>query len=89
VSVVDTLPSGLTAVSMAARLGLHAVADLGCTRNDPVAAGFQYPTIYLTVNVAKKASGPVTNTARVSGGGQTNTANDTAADATNIKKAGR
>ena len=62
---------------------------LGCTRSDPVAAGFQYPVIYLTVNVAKKASGTVVNTVRVSGGGQTNTGNDTATDPTIIKKPGR
>jgi uncharacterized repeat protein (TIGR01451 family) len=90
VSLVDTLPAGLTAVSMGGTGWTCTLSPtLGCTRNDPVAAGFQYPTIYLTVNVGKKASGTLTNTVRVSGGGQTNTGNDTAADATNIKKPGR
>ena len=85
VSVVDTLPAGLTAVSIAGTGWTCTLSPLGCTRSDPVSPGFQYPAIYLTVNVAKKATS-VTNTVKVSGGGQTNTGNDTASDPTNIKK---
>ena len=87
VSVVDTLPQGLTAASIAGMGWTCTLSPLGCTRSDPVSAGFQYPAIYLTVNVAKKALASVTNTVKVSGGGQSNTGNDSASDPTNIRKA--
>jgi len=79
VSVVDNLPSGLSAVAM---IGANWSCTLGarpnCTRSDPLPGGnSSYPPITLTVNVASPARN-VTNTATVSGGGTSNvnTAND-------------
>jgi hypothetical protein len=87
VSVIDTLPAGLSAVSIAGNGWTCTLSPLTCTRSDPVGASFQYPAIYLTVNVDKKAPASVVNTVKVSGGGQSNTGNDTGTDPTNIKKA--
>jgi uncharacterized repeat protein (TIGR01451 family) len=88
VSVVDTLPAGLTATAISGTGWTCTLSPtLGCTRSDPVGAGFNYPAITLKVDVAKKAAASVTNTVKVSGGGQGNTGNDTASDPTNIKKA--
>jgi uncharacterized repeat protein (TIGR01451 family) len=84
VTVVDTLPAGLTATQMSGMNWNCTVATLTCTRNDALAAGTSYPPITLTVTVASNAPASVTNTATVSGGGETNTSNDTATDVTTI-----
>ena len=80
VSVVDTLPTGLTATAMNGSGWTCVLGTLSCTRSDALAAGTSYSSITVTVNVANSATGLVTNTATVSGGGETNTANDTARD---------
>src|SRR5205085_5715551 len=84
VSVVDTLPAGLTATAMSGSNWACTLATLTCTRNDPLTGGASYPAITLTVNIAANAPSSVTNTATVSGGGETNTSNDTANDITTI-----
>ena len=84
VTVVDMLPSGLTATAMTGSGWGCTLSTKTCTRNDVLAAGSSYPAITLTVNVAGNASSSVTNTAKVSGGGETNTSNDTASDVTTI-----
>jgi uncharacterized protein (TIGR03437 family) len=67
VSVTDTLPSGLTLVSMAGP-GWSCVGAT-CTRGDPLAPGSSYPSITVTVDVTSNAASQVTNQVSVSGGG--------------------
>jgi uncharacterized repeat protein (TIGR01451 family) len=83
VTVVDTLPSGLTATAINGTGWSCALGSLTCTRSDVLANGSNYPPITVTVNVA--ASGlpsSITNSATVSGGGEANTSNDRADDVT-------
>jgi uncharacterized repeat protein (TIGR01451 family) len=84
VTVVDSLPSGLTATAISGTGWTCTLGTLTCTRADALAATNSYPAITLTVNVAANAPSLVTNSATVSGGGETNVANDTANDPTNI-----
>lgn len=85
VTVVDQLPTGLTATATGGTGWSCTLGSLTCTRSDVLANGSSYPTITLTVNVAPNAPMPsVTNTATVSGGGEANTSNDTANDITTI-----
>jgi uncharacterized repeat protein (TIGR01451 family) len=66
--VIDTLPSGLTAVSMQGSGWLcQASPTIGCNRGDSLAAGASYPPLTLTVNVASNAPSSVTNQVSVSG----------------------
>ena len=82
VSVVDTLPTGLTATAISGTGWTCTLVNLTCTRSDALAAGANYPFITVTVDVALNAPANVTNTATVSGGGETNTTNDLALDLT-------
>jgi uncharacterized repeat protein (TIGR01451 family) len=66
VTVTDTIPTGLTLVSMAGS-GWTCTAN-SCNRSDSLAAGKAYPAITVTVNVASNAPSSVTNTVTVSGG---------------------
>jgi uncharacterized repeat protein (TIGR01451 family) len=84
VTVVDTLPAGLTATAISGTGWVCTLATLTCTRSDVLAAAGSYPVITLTVNVASNAAATVINTATVSGGGETNVANDTATDSTAV-----
>jgi uncharacterized repeat protein (TIGR01451 family) len=89
VTVIDSLPSGLTAATPTAINGsgwICTQATLTCTRSDVLTAGSSYPAIILTVNVASNAPASVTNTATVSGGGETSgaTGNNSASDPTTI-----
>jgi hypothetical protein len=84
VSLVDSLPSSLTATGMTGTGWSCSISTLVCTRSDALAGGASYPVITLTVNVAGSAPPSVTNTVTVSGGSETNTANDTASDPTTI-----
>lgn len=85
VTVVDTLPAGLTATAITGTGWTCDLAALSCTRADALAAGGSYPTITVTVNVAANAAAQVTNQAAVSGGGETQTGNNSASDVTNIQ----
>lgn len=87
VTVVDTLPTGMTATAISGTGWACVVGTLTCTRADSVAGGASYPAITLTVNVAINAGVSLTNTAIVSGGGETNTANDTATSPTTVSAA--
>ena len=80
VTVTDTLPAGLTATALAGPGWTCVLADLTCTRSNPLASGSAYPPITVTVDVAADAPPLMTNVAVVSGGGEANTANDTASD---------
>ena len=86
VTVVDTLPSGLTATAMTGSGWTCTVATLTCTSTTVEAAGMSFPVITLTVNVAPNAVSGI-NSATVSGGGETNLNNDTANDPTTIDPA--
>ena len=71
VTVTDTVPSGLTLVSMAGTGWTcpNGGASATCTRSDALLGGGSYPAITVTVNVAGSAPSQVTNQASVSGGG--------------------
>ena len=92
ITVVDTLPTGLSVADGALTLGGTNAANWGCNATNNVitctsstaiaASGSSVFTF--SVNVASNAPLSVTNTATVSGGGQTNTANDSSSDVTSI-----
>ncbi len=84
VTVIDTLPAGLTATGMTGTGWTCTPGSLTCTRNDSLAANASYPVIMLTVSVATNAAASVTNVATVSGGGELNTVNDSFMDVTAI-----
>ena len=86
VTVVDTLPSGLTANGMSGSGWSCATKPKPqCTRADALAGGAAYPPITVTVSVGRKAAGTVTNYATVSGGGDSNNSNNTAQDLTTVR----
>jgi uncharacterized repeat protein (TIGR01451 family) len=84
VTVTDTVPAGLTLVSMAGTG--WTCAGIGCTRSDALAGGMSYPVITVTVNVASNASSPQVNVASLSGGGSVSP--PAAADSTTITTSG-
>jgi uncharacterized repeat protein (TIGR01451 family) len=67
VMVTDTVPAGLTLVSMTGTNWTCAANS--CTRSDALAGGASYPVITVKLNVASNAGSPQVNTASVSGGG--------------------
>jgi uncharacterized repeat protein (TIGR01451 family) len=67
VTVTETLPAGLTLVSMAGS-GWTCAAPT-CTRSDALSGASSYPAITVTVNVPATAPGQLSNQASVSGGG--------------------
>jgi uncharacterized protein (TIGR03437 family) len=67
VTISETVPTGLTLVSMAGT-GWTCPAS-SCTRSDALPAGASYPPIAVIVNVAPNAPAQVTNQVTVSGGG--------------------
>ena len=70
VTVTETVPSGLTLVSMAGSgWTCPGTAVNNCTRSDTLAAGASFPAITVTVNVAANAASPLANSVSVSGGG--------------------
>jgi uncharacterized repeat protein (TIGR01451 family) len=87
VSVVDTLPAGLTATNIAGTGWVCTLATLTCTRSDVLAVSSSYPAITVTVDVAANATSPQLNMATVSGGGDVTAANNTAMDSTIIDPA--
>jgi hypothetical protein len=87
VTVVDTLPAGLTATAISGTGWGCTLATLICTRGDALGVGANYDDITLTVDVATTAGPSVTNTATVAGGGEVNTGNNTVNDPTTIVQA--
>ena len=69
VTVAETVPSGLTLVSMAGTNWTCTISTSSCTRSDSLAAGGSYQPITVTVNVGASASSPQVNQVSVSGGG--------------------
>jgi uncharacterized repeat protein (TIGR01451 family) len=84
VTVVDTLPSGLSATGISGPGWSCTPAILTCTRSDALINGNSYPDITLTVDVLVGATNPQTNQADVSGGGEVDTTNNTALDPTTV-----
>ena len=81
VTVTETVPAGMTLVSMAGTGWSCPTGGNTCTRSDVLTAGASYPSITVTVNVAGNASSPLVNGVSVSGGGS---ATATATDSTVI-----
>ena len=86
VTVVDTLPAGLTATAIDGSGWVCVLGTLTCTRTDVLAGGGSYPPITLTVDVASNAPPSLVNGATVSGGGQAASANDEAADPADVER---
>jgi uncharacterized repeat protein (TIGR01451 family) len=84
VTVVDTLPTGLTATAITGTGWSCVLNTLTCTRSDVLASQAYYPDITLTVNVAPDSPLEVTNVVEVSGGGDSDLGNNTASDVTTI-----
>lgn len=84
VTVVDTLPTGMTAASISGQGWTCTQPSGPCKRSDALAPNTSYPAITLAVNVALNAPASLTNTATVSGGSDNNAANNTATDPTSI-----
>src|SRR5206468_6648777 len=84
VSVVDTVPAGLTATAAGGTGWSCTTAPVSCSRSDVLNAGASYPAVALTVDVANNAPATLTNTASVSGGGDTYAGNNFASDATDV-----
>jgi len=70
VSVVDSLPAGLTATAISGTNWNCTLATVTCTRNDSLLASQSYSPITITVSVASNALQTVTNSVSVSGGGE-------------------
>src|SRR5262249_20633425 len=79
VTVTDTLVSGFTpSATPGSGTGWNCGAVgqvVTCTNSTAVAAGADFPTLTLNVDVAANATSPKHNRASVSGGGSTGTAN--------------
>ena len=67
VTVTDTMPTGLTLVSLAGA-GWQCTGN-SCGRGDGLPGGGSYPALTVTVNVATKATSPQVNAVTVSGAG--------------------
>ena len=83
-TVIDTLPTGLTAMGLSGSGWTCNVGTVTCTQTTVLTTGLNYAAIVLTVTVASDALDTVTNTVTVAGGGELNTANNTANDVTPI-----
>jgi len=70
VTVSDTVPAGLTLVSMSGTG--WTCSSTTCSRSDVLTSGATFPAITVSVNVDSGASSPLTNAASVSGGGFAN-----------------
>ncbi len=81
VTVTETVPAGLTLVSMAGTGWTCAAGANTCTRSDALNGGSGFPPIAVTVNVAANAAAQVTNQVSVAGGGS---ATATASDPTSV-----
>ncbi|HTX37177.1 MAG TPA: kelch repeat-containing protein [Bryobacteraceae bacterium] len=85
VTVTESVPSGLTLVSMSGTGWTCPSGGNTCTRADNLLGGTGYPPIAVTVNVASNATSPQVNLVSVSGGGS---ATASASDSTNITSGG-
>ena len=86
VTLTDTIPTELVALSLTGTGWNCTVAPLSCTRSDALAASSSYPPITLQVSVSPAAFPSVSNVASVTGGGETNTTNNSASDPTTVTR---
>jgi hypothetical protein len=78
VSLTTVLPSGFTATGISGTGWTCTLANLTCTRNDPLGSSLNYPDITVTFSVALNAPLTVESVGvTVSGGGDANTSNNT------------
>lgn len=81
VTVLDTLPTGLTYVSATGTgwtcAGTVGSQSVSCTRTIPIASNTTAPSILVTARTAQDAPDSLTNTATISGGGDSAAANNT------------
>ena len=84
VTVLASVPNGLSPVGMSGSGWTCDAASLTCTRGDVLAANGSHPPLSLVVDVSPSASAELVAVAIVSGGGETNTANGTGLDRTMI-----
>jgi uncharacterized protein (TIGR03437 family) len=69
VTVTETVPTGMTLVSMVGSGWTCPSGSTMCTRSDVLNGGASFPPITVTVNVASNAGTPLSNSVSVSGGG--------------------
>lgn len=81
VTVTESLPTGMTMVSMGGSGWTCPSNGVTCARADSLAPGGSYPPITVTVNVAANATSPQVNSVSVSGGGSVGA---NASDSTNV-----
>jgi len=84
VTLMDRLPSGLTATAMSGSGWLCVLDSLICLRSNSLAAGAGYPPLILTVAVSSTAPASMTNVVTVSGGRDTNASNNAGSDTVTI-----
>ncbi len=87
VTVTDTLPAGLSALSFGGPGWSCTLSPLQCSRSDALAAGGSYPDLSLLVRAAVGSSGNLTNTASVlaPSEGSVNTGNNSASDVLSVQ----
>src|SRR2546430_13711124 len=76
VTVVDTLPAGLTATAIAGSGWTCVLGTLTCTRSAALADNARHPAHSNTIDGADNDADNVTNSAFISGGGAANTGHD-------------
>jgi uncharacterized repeat protein (TIGR01451 family) len=69
ITVVDTLPAGMTGTAISGTGWTCALATLTCTRSDVLGSAASYPPITLTVSVGTNVTTPAVNSVMASGGG--------------------
>ena len=69
VTVSETIPSGMTLVSMSGTGWTCAATSSTCTRGDSLAGGASYPAITVAVHIVADSGPPLINSVSVSGGG--------------------
>ena len=89
VTVTETIPPGLSLVSMAGTGWTCPAGGTTCTRSDALNGGVSYLPITVTVNVAWNAGTPLLNSVSVSGGGSasSNTSDSTVINANPVPQA--
>jgi hypothetical protein len=88
VSVINTLPAGLSATAISGAGWTANLSTLTCTRSDALSVGSNYPPIVVTVNVSFVAPLIVTNAATVSVSGDADGVNNSASDVVTISSSG-
>lgn len=87
ISVIETMPSGITITSMSGP-GWSCLSNT-CNRSDSVQTGQMLPTITVLATVDQNAPPSISNMASVSGGGDALISNNFANDVTTIAAEGR